>query len=227
MNIISGNKQIHTWGTGKYGELGTNCILSNVPVPINLGRNMFINKIQCGDTYTAFLNCNNIHNNSIFINLLTCSYNFLVNRNVFFIGKILKYSEYIEEFDFSTKLNYINDFISFDNIIAGHSVICLIDNQKKLYLYNEKDKLISFEKEIREAKQVKFIHNNFYVLNTSKDLLYEFSVKNRLVLSIKDYTYSVYRISEKCNMNIINIPYYSNNLFYIGGKNNKIKQSHS
>ena len=137
---------------------------------------------------------------------------------MFFLGKILKYSEYIEEFDFSNKLNYINDFISFENIIAGHSVLGLIDNQDKLYLYNEKDKLVTFEKELSDVKHIKFVNNNFYVLTNKKDFLYEFTNKSKVVFSIKDYTYCIYNVIEKCNINIINLPYYSSVLLYLGGK---------
>ncbi len=47
-----------TWGTGNFGELGIENIRScNNPVQINAIKKFFIYKIQCGNNYTAGLDC--------------------------------------------------------------------------------------------------------------------------------------------------------------------------
>jgi len=47
-----------TWGTGTYGELGiSNIKTSNNPIQINMIKKFFIYKVQCGDKYTAGLDC--------------------------------------------------------------------------------------------------------------------------------------------------------------------------
>jgi alpha-tubulin suppressor-like RCC1 family protein len=52
------NRQVYTWGTGNFGELGVeNTAFSNVPIPVNLGKRSFVVKVQCGSTYTAFIDC--------------------------------------------------------------------------------------------------------------------------------------------------------------------------
>jgi hypothetical protein len=55
--IILVNRQAYSWGTGKYGELGIDGSVSNVPMPVNLGKRSFILKAQCGPSYTAFIDC--------------------------------------------------------------------------------------------------------------------------------------------------------------------------
>lgn len=56
--LILVNRHVYTWGTGLSGELGKeNITFSNTPLPIELNKHSFVMKIQCGATYTAFLDC--------------------------------------------------------------------------------------------------------------------------------------------------------------------------
>jgi len=66
-----------TWGTGNFGELGiSNIRSSNNPIQINMIKKFFIYKIQCGNNFTAGLDCNNFLKKIILINIFIYYYNF-------------------------------------------------------------------------------------------------------------------------------------------------------
>ena len=53
------DNEIFTWGTGEYGELGQGKNkFSNVPIGIYFENKNLVKKIQCGYSYTIFLNGN-------------------------------------------------------------------------------------------------------------------------------------------------------------------------
>jgi len=58
MFYILVNRQMFTWGTGNFGELGVSNIRTiNNPIQINMIKKFFIYKIQCGNNYTSGLDC--------------------------------------------------------------------------------------------------------------------------------------------------------------------------
>ncbi len=49
---------MYTWGTGNLGELGNeNIEMTNIPIHIEIGKK-FIDKVKCGNNYTALVDCN-------------------------------------------------------------------------------------------------------------------------------------------------------------------------
>jgi len=115
------------------------------------------------------------------------------------------------------------DNVKSQEIFCGKNVLALIDLSKKVFLYNENEGLIRLRLDNR-IKAIKFIENNFYALTTDNRTLYEFSQKRSNDFSLNNYFEYKYIIEEEfvSKINLLEMPYYVNLLFFIGEFPNKI-----
>ena len=116
------------------------------------------------------------------------------------------------------KIKFIDDITASD-IFCGPGMIALIDKPGYLYFYNELEKLYKVKIE-KKITSLRFVNNNIYALSLNKDIIYEFILKTKNSISMKNNYYeNIYKINPEFSskFRILDLPFYNNLLFFTIG----------
>jgi hypothetical protein len=107
------------------------------------------------------------------------------------------------------------DGVQGNDIFCGETVLAIIDTLGDLYLYNDDEYLYKVKTDIK-VKVVKFVDSNFYALSSDMNKILEFIFRKNEKFSLQNYVENIYGINRETvsRFNIIELPYYTNILFY-------------
>jgi len=211
------NKQLYSWGTAIYNELGIDGIsYTNIPTPIKTSKCSLVSKVKCGPNYTALIDYNGsiFYFGKIFEKRIPRS-SYMYNSN-----NCTDNSDQNSMYVDNSVTDSSNLFIHIENINArdifcGVNLIAIIDIFGNLYIYNEVEKLCKIKLN-KPVDSVKFINSDFYAISKDKNTLIECMHKGAN-FSFLNYFEKNYAIDSDINnrMTMLDLPYYNNLLFFM------------
>jgi hypothetical protein len=187
--------KIYTWGlVTDQGSIST----YNTPQLLDLNNKASsLIKIQCGNNYTAFLNSD-----------FTLMYFGNIGKpNCLNISQIRNSN--------SNNLKFI-ELQNVEDFACGRNLIFILDKNKCLYLFNEKEQLFTIKIDLKFCN-IKCMEDRLYALSEDNQLLYEFrnptKVDEKIGLNFSDFIETIYVLGSP-DVKLINTPYYNNHLFF-------------